>query len=158
MPRNFEAPPLSPRSQMFRRKPSTNRGDGNGEGLLGPIPERDQAPPATSRPRGSTNSKSSFVFLSWNETSRRVHGPTVLIVLEAVLSSILAAALLALGDDTNAPPGAGMNAFVLGLMITVLSMAFVYNTGAAMNRLLNLGPRLACLAVGYGEEISRNGY
>ena len=51
-----------------------------------------------------------------------------------------------------------MNAFVLGLMITVLSMAFGYNTGAAMNPPLNLGPRLTCLAVGHGEEISRNVY
>ena len=73
-------------------------------------------------------------------------------------TAILSVAVLALGDDTNAPPGAGMNAFVLGLIITVLSMAFGYNTGAAMNPARDLGPRLACLVVGYGGGIFRNGY
>jgi aquaglyceroporin related protein len=73
-------------------------------------------------------------------------------------TAILAVAVLALGDDTNAPPGTGMNAFVLGLIITVLSMAFGYNTGAAMNPARDLGPRLACLAVGYGSQVFRNGY
>ncbi|KAH6705113.1 aquaporin-like protein [Leptodontidium sp. MPI-SDFR-AT-0119] len=73
-------------------------------------------------------------------------------------TAILAVAVLALGDDTNAPPGAGMSAFVLGLIITVLSMAFGYNTGAAMNPARDLGPRLALLAVGYGKGIFRNGY
>jgi aquaglyceroporin related protein, other eukaryote len=73
-------------------------------------------------------------------------------------TAILAVAVLALGDDTNASPGAGMNAFVLGLIITVLSMAFGYNTGAVMNPTRDLGPRLACLAVGYGGQNFRNGY
>jgi aquaglyceroporin related protein len=77
---------------------------------------------------------------------------------EFTATAILAVAVLALGDDTNAPPGAGMNAFVLGLIITVLSMAFGYNTGAAMNPARDLGPRLACLAVGYGGGIFKNGY
>lgn len=73
-------------------------------------------------------------------------------------TAFLAIAVLALGDDTNAPPGAGMNAFILGLIITVLSMAFGYNTGAAMNPSRDLGPRLALLAVGYGGELFRNGW
>ncbi|CAL3970799.1 unnamed protein product [Diplocarpon coronariae] len=67
-------------------------------------------------------------------------------------TSILAVAVLALGDDTNAPPGAGMNAFVLGLIITVLSMAFGYNTGCALNPARDFGPRLAILTVGYGRR------
>ncbi|KAF8859882.1 aquaporin [Acephala macrosclerotiorum] len=77
---------------------------------------------------------------------------------EFTATTILAVAVLALGDDTNSPPGAGMNAFVLGLIVTVLSMAFGYNTGAAMNPARDLGPRLACLAVGYGSQIFTNGY
>ncbi|KAI9047074.1 hypothetical protein LZ554_009147 [Drepanopeziza brunnea f. sp. 'monogermtubi'] len=67
-------------------------------------------------------------------------------------TSILAIAVLALGDDANAPPGAGMNAFILGLIITVISMAFGYNTGAALNPARDFGPRLALLAVGYGAK------
>jgi hypothetical protein len=31
--------PLSPRSQIFGRKPSTNSGENNREGSLGPIPD-----------------------------------------------------------------------------------------------------------------------
>ncbi|PBP26614.1 MIP transporter [Diplocarpon rosae] len=72
-------------------------------------------------------------------------------------TSILAVAVLALGDDTNAPPGAGMNAFVLGLVITVLCMAFGYNTGCALNPARDLGPRLALLAVGYGSSSAFGG-
>lgn len=75
---------------------------------------------------------------------------------EFVGSAFLAIAVLALGDDSNAPPGAGMNAFILGLVITCLSMAFGYNTGAALNGTRDLGPRLALLCVGYGGEIFRN--
>ncbi|KAH7390146.1 aquaporin-like protein [Cadophora sp. MPI-SDFR-AT-0126] len=84
--------------------------------------------------------------------------PATAFFTEFTGTAILAVAVLALGDDTNAPPGAGMNAFVLGLIVTVLSMAFGYNTGAAMNPARDLGPRLALLAVGYGNGIFRNGY
>lgn len=73
-------------------------------------------------------------------------------------TAVLAVAVLALGDDTNAPPGAGMNAFILGLVVTVCSMAFGYNTGAAMNPSRDLGPRLAVLTVGYGNQVFTNGY
>jgi aquaglyceroporin related protein len=72
--------------------------------------------------------------------------------------AVLAVAVLALADDTNDPPGIGMNAFVLSLTITVLPKAFGYNIGADMNPARDLGPRLACLAVSYGSEIFKNGY
>lgn len=75
---------------------------------------------------------------------------------EFVGTAFLAIAVLALGDDSNAPPGAGMNALIIGLVITVLSMAFGYNTGAAMNGTRDLGPRLALLCVGYGGELFRD--
>ncbi|KAF4610411.1 hypothetical protein G7Y89_g15708 [Cudoniella acicularis] len=84
--------------------------------------------------------------------------PSTAFFTEFTATSILAVAVLALGDDTNAPPGAGMNAFVLGLIITVLSMAFGYNTGAAMNPARDLGPRLAVLAVGYGSNVFKGRY
>ncbi|KAL3426845.1 MIP family channel protein [Phlyctema vagabunda] len=77
---------------------------------------------------------------------------------EFVGTAILAIAVLALGDDTNAPPGAGMSAFIIGLVIVVLSMAFGYNTGAALNPSRDLGPRLAVLALGYGGDVFRNAY
>lgn len=71
---------------------------------------------------------------------------------EFIATGILACAILALGDDMNAPPGAGMHAFVVGLVVTVLGMAFGYPTGPCLNPARDLGPRLAALVLGYGGE------
>jgi aquaglyceroporin related protein len=72
---------------------------------------------------------------------------------ELVATAILACAILALGDDSNAPPGAGMHALIVGLVVTVLTMAFGYNTGACLNPARDFGPRLAAAIVGYGGEL-----
>ena len=72
---------------------------------------------------------------------------------EFVGTAILSCAILALGDDSNAPPGAGMHAFIVGLVVTVLTMAFGYNTGACLNPARDFGPRVATAMVGYGGEI-----
>ena len=71
---------------------------------------------------------------------------------ELVATTILAIAVLALGDDTNAPPGAGMNAFIVGLLIAVLGMAFGFNTGLAMNPARDFGPRVALTMLGYSRS------
>lgn len=78
--------------------------------------------------------------------------PATAFFTEFVGTTIMAVVVLALGDDSNAPPGAGMNAFIMGLVVTGLSMAFGYNTGLAMNPARDIGPRLALLALGYGTE------
>lgn len=83
--------------------------------------------------------------------------PATAFFTEFVGTTILAVVVLALGDDSNAPPGAGMNAFIMGLVITALYMAFGYNTGLAMNPARDLGPRLALLALGYGTEATFGG-
>ncbi|KAK8189636.1 aquaporin-like protein [Phyllosticta paracitricarpa] len=75
---------------------------------------------------------------------------------EFVGTAILTIAILALGDDTNAPPGAGMSALIMGLVITVECMAFSNNTGCAMNPSRDFGPRLALLALGYGPNLFQN--
>ncbi|KAK4542775.1 hypothetical protein LTR36_006151 [Oleoguttula mirabilis] len=77
---------------------------------------------------------------------------------ELIATAFLVVAVLALGDDQNAPPGSGMNAFIIGLVITVLSMAFAYQTGAALNPSRDFGPRLALLALGYGGDLFTNPY
>lgn len=78
--------------------------------------------------------------------------PATAFFTEFVGTTIMAVVVLALGDDSNAPPGAGMNAFIMGLVVVVLSMAFGYNTGLAMNPARDMGPRLALLALGYGRD------
>ncbi|KAI1621888.1 aquaporin-like protein [Exophiala viscosa] len=85
-----------------------------------------------------------FARTPWVDT------PTAFLT-ELVGTAILVIAVLALGDDTNAPPGAGMMAFVVGLLIAVLGMAFGYNTGLAMNPVRDFGPRVAMLLLGFGD-------
>ncbi|RAL66707.1 hypothetical protein DID88_007491 [Monilinia fructigena] len=72
---------------------------------------------------------------------------------EFIATGILACAILALGDDSNAPPGAGMHALIVGLIVTVLTMAFGYTTGACLNPARDFGPRIATAVVGYGSEV-----
>lgn len=36
---------------------------------------------------------------------------------------------MALGDDVNVPPGAGMQAFIIGILISAMFLALGYNTG-----------------------------
>lgn len=83
-------------------------------------------------------------------------GPATSIFNEFVATAILSCAVLALGDDSNAPPGAGMHAFIVGLVVVVLTMAFGYNTGACLNPARDFGPRLATAMVGYGSEVFTN--
>ena len=72
---------------------------------------------------------------------------------EFVSGVILMTVLLALGDDTNAPPGAGMNAFILGLLVTTLMFTSAYQTGLALNPARDFGPRLVALWMGYPRSI-----
>lgn len=55
--------------------------------------------------------------------------PATAFFTEFLGSAILFGAVLALGDDSNAPPGAGMQAFILGILISVIILALGYNTG-----------------------------
>jgi aquaglyceroporin related protein len=73
-------------------------------------------------------------------------------------TAFLIVTVLALGDDQNAPPGAGMNSLIIGLVITCLSMCFAYQTGAAFNPSRDFGPRLALLAVGFPSTMFTNPY
>lgn len=68
-------------------------------------------------------------------------------------SAVIGCSILALGDSGNSPPGAGMHAFVIGLLITTVTMALGYSTGGAFNPVRDFGPRLASMAVGYPTSI-----
>lgn len=78
--------------------------------------------------------------------------PATAFFSEFLGGAVLLVAVLSLGDDQNNPPGAGMHAFVLGLLVTVLKMTLGYNTGGALSPSSDLGPRLLAQAVGYKTE------
>ena len=88
-----------------------------------------------------------------------ITGPSApyITALGALSNEFLGAALmiitiLALGDDQNAPPGAGMSSLIIGLLITCLGLTFGYQTGGALNPSRDFGPRIALLLVGYSHK------
>ncbi|KAJ5804686.1 uncharacterized protein N7518_000989 [Penicillium psychrosexuale] len=85
-------------------------------------------------------------------------GPATAFFNEFLGTIVLTTTILALGDDQNAPPGAGMNSLIIGLVITCLMISFAYQTGAAFNPTRDFGPRLAPLALGYGRDLLSNPY
>ncbi|KAM0721373.1 hypothetical protein Q7P37_002297 [Cladosporium fusiforme] len=68
---------------------------------------------------------------------------------ELLGSAVITCTIMALGDSGNSPPGAGMHAFIIGLVITATTMALAWPTRGCFNPARDLGPRLAALAVGY---------
>ncbi|OIW26361.1 aquaporin-like protein [Coniochaeta ligniaria NRRL 30616] len=70
---------------------------------------------------------------------------------QVVGGAIMMTAVLALGDDQNNPPGAGMHALVLGLLVTTLKFTLGYNVGSALNPASDFGPRVIAYAVGFRE-------
>lgn len=55
--------------------------------------------------------------------------PVTSFFTEFVGTAIFVCTILALGDHTNAPPGAGMQAFIIGILVSLLCMALGYTTG-----------------------------
>ncbi|KAJ5647713.1 Glycerol uptake facilitator protein [Penicillium lividum] len=71
---------------------------------------------------------------------------------EYVADVVLLCVIFAMGDDSNAPPGAGMHSFVIGLVIYVLCICLGFNTGGCLNPVRDFGPRLVALMAGYGGQ------
>lgn len=78
---------------------------------------------------------------------------------EVVATSILMAMVLAVGDETNAPPSDGLSALVLGFVVVMIGMSFGWPTSYAISPSRDLGPRLFLYMVGYGKELwTHNSY
>lgn len=78
---------------------------------------------------------------------------------ELVATSILMAMVLAVGDETNAPPSDGLSALVLGFVVVMIGMSFGWPTSYAISPSRDLGPRLFLYMVGYGKELwTHNSY
>ncbi|KAF3394556.1 putative membrane protein [Penicillium rolfsii] len=106
----------------------------------------------------TTNADSAIVNSFVTNQREAWIGPATAFFTEFLGTTFLAVTVLALGDDQNAPPGAGMNSLIIGLVITCLSMTFAYQTGAAFNPSRDFGPRLALLALGYSNDLFLNPY
>ncbi|KAK3677450.1 hypothetical protein LTR78_002988 [Recurvomyces mirabilis] len=72
---------------------------------------------------------------------------------EFLITAVLGCTIMALGDSGNAPPGAGMHAFIIGLVITTCTMVGSWSTKACMNPARDFGPRLVAVAVGYPRSL-----
>jgi aquaglyceroporin related protein len=70
-------------------------------------------------------------------------------LVEMLGSAVLGCTILTLGDSGNSPPGAGMHAFIIGLLVTTTCTALGWTTRGCFNPARDLGPRLAALTVGY---------
>lgn len=78
---------------------------------------------------------------------------------EVVATSILMAMVLAVGDETNAPPSDGLSALVLGFVVVMIGMSFGWPTSYAISPSRDLGPRLFLSMIGYGKELwTHNSY
>ncbi|RDW58533.1 putative aquaglyceroporin [Aspergillus mulundensis] len=79
--------------------------------------------------------------------------PVAAFFVEFVGSAILIGAIMALGDDSNAPPGAGMQAFIIGILVTVLILALGFTTGGCFNPARDFGARVVVAMAGWGGTL-----
>ncbi|KAF2137994.1 uncharacterized protein K452DRAFT_311781 [Aplosporella prunicola CBS 121167] len=79
--------------------------------------------------------------------------PATAFFTQFLAAAIMMMSVLALGDDQNNPPGAGLHSFIMGLVQTMQKMTLGMNTGVALNPASDFGPRLVCLMVGYNTNM-----
>lgn len=78
---------------------------------------------------------------------------------EVAATSILMAMILAVGDETNAPPSDGLSALILGLVVVMIGMSLGWPTSYAISPSRDLGPRIFLSMVGYGSDLwTHNSY
>jgi len=71
---------------------------------------------------------------------------------EVTGAASLTISVLAIGDDRNSPPGQGMLAFIIGLLVALLGMVLGHQTGLALNPARDVGPRATMWMLGYREN------
>ncbi|KAI9683211.1 MAG: hypothetical protein M1820_010926 [Bogoriella megaspora] len=84
--------------------------------------------------------------------------PTTAFFTDFTSAAVMLGTVLALGDDTNAPSGAGMHALIIGLIGFVTASTFGYNTGPQTNPAKDLATRLVPWIVGYGSYMWKDGW
>ncbi|MFI7102325.1 MIP/aquaporin family protein [Streptomyces sp. NPDC050161] len=68
---------------------------------------------------------------------------------QVIGTALLLLLIFAITDLLNTPPGANMAAFVIGLVVVAIGMAFGTDAGYAINPARDFGPRLASFLTGY---------
>ncbi|OCK76940.1 hypothetical protein K432DRAFT_461968 [Lepidopterella palustris CBS 459.81] len=68
--------------------------------------------------------------------------------------AVMSGTVLDLSDDSNAPHGAGMHAFILNLVDFAMASTLGYNTGPQTNLAKDIAARLIPYGVGYGGDMS----
>ncbi|KAI0477596.1 aquaporin-like protein [Xylariaceae sp. FL0804] len=91
----------------------------------------------------------SFTYTSFFSFPQSFVTPVTAFFTQFVAGAVVMIVVFSLGDDQNNPPGAGMHAFVLGLLQVGLKLCLGFNTGASLNPASDFGPRVVAYAVGY---------
>ncbi|KAF2009664.1 aquaporin-like protein [Aaosphaeria arxii CBS 175.79] len=73
-------------------------------------------------------------------------------------AAVMSGSVLAMGDSYNAPPAAGMHAFIMGLVGTAVTGCLGYNTGPQVNPAKDIASRVVASIVGYGPEMWQGGW
>lgn len=71
---------------------------------------------------------------------------------EFIGAAMLVGCLMALLDDSNAPPANGMTALIVGFLVAAIGMALGYQTSFTINPARDLGPRIFASMIGYGPH------
>ncbi|NJP47390.1 MIP/aquaporin family protein [Actinacidiphila epipremni] len=69
---------------------------------------------------------------------------------QVIGTAILLLLIFAVTDVLNTPPGANLGAFIIGLIVVAIGMAYGADAGYAINPARDFGPRLASYITGYG--------
>jgi len=78
--------------------------------------------------------------------------PTPNAFLDQIIgTALLVFLILAVVDVLNAPPGANLAAFVIGLIVVAIGMSFGTNAGYAINPARDFGPRVFAWIAGWGS-------
>lgn len=72
-------------------------------------------------------------------------------LVEVVITTILMAVIMALGDDKNGLPRGALAPLLIGLLVAVIGSAMGPLTGFAMNPARDFGPKLMTFMAGWGE-------
>ncbi|KAF2104561.1 aquaporin-like protein [Rhizodiscina lignyota] len=84
--------------------------------------------------------------------------PATAFMTDFTSAAIMCGTVLAMGDDTNSPPGAGMHAFIIGLVGFAMASTLGYNTGPQTNPAKDLATRFVPNVVGYGSNMWEQGW